>query len=137
MNTKPSIFVGSASEAAEIDREVRFVLESLDSQVIGWREIFKPGDYPLEVLLKLGTTVDGALLIVTPDDLTNFRGGERMSPRDNILLELGMFLAHFGKRRAGILHVKDGDKVAALPSDLTASRHLSLSLETVIVTSSN
>ena len=119
MSDRPTVFVGSASEAAEIDRDVRATLESLGTNIIGWREIFRPGDYALEALLNLGATVDGALLIVTPDDLTTYRGGERMSPRDNVLLELGMFLALFGKRRAGILHVKFADKIAALPSDLT------------------
>ncbi|MFW9845080.1 MAG: TIR domain-containing protein, partial [Candidatus Thorarchaeota archaeon] len=37
---------------------------------------------------------------------------------DNVLLEIGMFLAYFGKRRTGIIRVKDGDRVASLPSDL-------------------
>jgi len=112
------VFVGSSSEAAEIDREVRFSLESLGATVVGWRQIFRPGDYPLEALLNLGASVDAALLIATPDDLTNYRGGERMSPRDNVLLELGIFLSHFGKRRTGILQAKSGDNSAALPSDL-------------------
>ncbi|MBK8256215.1 MAG: nucleotide-binding protein [Polyangiaceae bacterium] len=118
MTIRPRVFVGSSSEAAQVDRQVRSVLEALQATAVGWRKVFRPGDYALESLLGLGTTVDAALLIVTPDDLTTFRGTERMSPRDNVLLELGMFLSHFGKRRTGILHVKTDGKVAALPSDL-------------------
>lgn len=51
--------------------------------------------------------------------MTNYRGLDRLSPRDNILLELGMFLASLGKHRTAILHVKDKNKkIASLPSDL-------------------
>jgi len=118
MSSKLRVFVGSSSEAAEIDRQVRSSLESLGATVVGWREIFRPGDYPLEALLNLGASVDAALLIATPDDPTDYLGGEGISPRDNVLLELGMFLSHFGKRRTGILHVRSGDRSAVLPSDL-------------------
>src|SRR5690349_4887875 len=99
MSVRPRVFVGSSSEAAEIDRYVRSVLETLHATAVGWQKVFHPGDYALDCLLSLGTAVDAALLIVTPDDLTTFRGSERMSPRDNVLLELGMFLSYFGKRR--------------------------------------
>jgi len=112
----PRIFVGSATEAADIDREVRAILEASGASVVGWRDLFRPGDYILDALIGLGAAVDGALLIVTPDDLTNYRGSERKSPRDNILLELGILLSHFGKRRTGIVHVQSAVEAVALPS---------------------
>lgn len=115
----PRIFLGSVTEAEHIDNDVRSILTSLGAQVLGWRELFKPGDFFLEALMGLGGAVDGALLVVTPDDLTRYRGTKRKSPRDNILLELGMLLSHFGKRRTGIVHVKSSTEAAALPSDLS------------------
>jgi prolyl-tRNA editing enzyme YbaK/EbsC (Cys-tRNA(Pro) deacylase) len=113
----PRIFVGSASEAEETDREVRALVEASGASVLGWRDLSRPGEYFLDALMRLGTAVDAALLIVTPDDVTTMRGTERNSPRDNIVLELGMLLSHFGRGRTGIVHVKTAD-VAALPSDL-------------------
>ena len=65
---KPRIFVGASSEAEDIDRQVTRVVESLGAEVIGWRDVFKPGDFPLDVLVRLPSTIDGALLIATPDD---------------------------------------------------------------------
>lgn len=118
MAVRPKVFVGSSSEAETIDRQVRSVLETFGAAVVGWREVFRPGDYPLEALLRIGASVDAALLIASPDDLTNYRGGERLTPRDNVLLELGMFLSLFGKRRTGILHVRASHGAASLPSDL-------------------
>ena len=111
------IFVGSVSEAADIDREVRALLEASGVSVLAWRDLFRHGEFFLDALMRLETAVDGALLIVTPDDVTNYRGTERKAPRDNILLELGMLLSYFGRRRAGIVHVKTPE-TAALPSDL-------------------
>ncbi|HUP60251.1 MAG TPA: TIR domain-containing protein [Thermoanaerobaculia bacterium] len=115
----PRVFVGSASEAEEIDLEVRSILEASGASVVGWRDLSRPGDFFLDALMGLGAAVDSALLIVTPDDLTSYRGTKRKSPRDNILLELGMLLSHFGKRRTGIVHVKSPTEAAALPSDLS------------------
>jgi hypothetical protein len=70
----PRVFVGSASEAEHIDLEVRTILEAAGASVVGWRDLFRPGDYFLDALMGLGAAVDGALLIVTPDDLTSYRG---------------------------------------------------------------
>lgn len=122
------IFVGSSSEAAEVDRKVRSILESLGVEVVDWRKAFQPGDFAVDVLLELGMTVDGALMIVTPDDLVVHRGDERLSPRDNVLFELGMFLAHFGRRRAAAVHVFTDQGSAKLPSDLSGLTTLQLDL---------
>jgi len=43
MNT-PKIFVGSSSEAEEIDRIIRYRMEALGAHVISWKDVFKPGD---------------------------------------------------------------------------------------------
>jgi len=126
MEVRVRVFVGSSSEAAAIDRVVRSTLELFGVDVVGWREAFRPGDYAIDVLLELGTSVDGALLVVTPDDLVTHHGDQRLSPRDNVLLELGVFLAHFGKRRAGVVHVRSEEGMAALPSDLRGLTTLEL-----------
>ncbi|HEY6350046.1 MAG TPA: TIR domain-containing protein [Candidatus Angelobacter sp.] len=119
MNRKPRIFVGSSTEAANIDHEVRSILENGKAEVIGWRDVCQAGDHPLDALLEVAHSVDGALLIATPDDRTVFRGQERITPRDNILFELGIFISQLGKHRAAIVLVPAPDgQAASLPSDL-------------------
>lgn len=115
---KIKIFVGASSEAKEITQLVRSDLEKLGADVLVWERIFKPGMYFLESLLSVEFYADAAILIANPDDKTNYRGNPRWSPRDNVLLELGLCLSTFGKERTGIVHVK-GDKIkASLPTDL-------------------
>lgn len=113
------IFIGSSSEAVKIDLKIRSIIERLGVKVIGWREVFKPGDYLPERLHELSNSIHGALLIVSPDDLHKHRGKNRWSPRDNILLELGFFLSQFGRFRTGIIHVfSQGRQNPELPTDL-------------------
>jgi prolyl-tRNA editing enzyme YbaK/EbsC (Cys-tRNA(Pro) deacylase) len=116
---KPRIFVGASSEAEDIDRQVTRIIESLGAEAIGWRDVFRPGDYPLDVLVDLPSSIDGALLIATPDDPTVCRLINLMSPRDNVIFELGIFISRLGKRRTGIVHVVPTNQPpAALPTDL-------------------
>ena len=119
-NQKPRIFVGASTEGANVDRHVRAILENLQADVIGWREVFQAGDHPLEVLLEVPRSVDGALFVATPDDITFFRGREVMTLRDNVLFELGIFLSQLGRRRAALVlaSLPDG-RSARLPSDLS------------------
>ncbi len=116
---RPRIFVGSSTEAVNVDRHVRAILENLHAEVIGWRETYHAGDHPLDALLETARSVDGALLIATPDDSGLFRGEESMSPRDNVLIELGIFLSQLGKHRAALVLAPSSKAIGArLPSDL-------------------
>jgi prolyl-tRNA editing enzyme YbaK/EbsC (Cys-tRNA(Pro) deacylase) len=119
MIRKPRIFVGSSTEGSSIDRLVRSIIENFQVDVTGWREVFHAGDHPLDVLLNLACSVDGALLIVTPDEQTFSRGQEHTAPRGNILLEFGLFISQLGKHRAAIVHAVSSEEYPAqLPSDL-------------------
>jgi hypothetical protein len=57
------------------------------------------------------------LFVMTPHDLALMRGDLRRVPRDNVLLELGIFLGALGKGRA--LFVFAGDDKPQLPTDLS------------------
>jgi predicted nucleotide-binding protein len=51
-----------------------------DTDVIVWTEAFALGDSFIESLLQKVHTVDFAVLVMTPDDKTESRGRERLSP---------------------------------------------------------
>ena len=110
------IFIGSSSEALNVAQSVRSLLKA-DAEITIWNErVFKQGRGFLESLtLSLGS-FDFAILIATPDDLITTRGQSRLSPRDNILFELGLFMGHLGRDRTWLIHPSNAE--LALPSDL-------------------
>src|SRR3954469_20502239 len=116
---RPTVFVGSSSEARAYDIQVRYYLESNDALIAPWPDSFKPGGYALNAFERLASTVDAALLIATPDDTVHFRGAEYPVPRDNILFELGFFTAALGRQRTGLVCVQEKDHIPLkLPTDL-------------------
>src|SRR5262249_428260 len=59
---------------------------------------------------------DFAVLVLTPDDLLVRQGEERNAARDNVLLELGLFMGRLGRSRTFAVCQKDSN--LKLPSDL-------------------
>lgn len=119
MKNPIKIFVGSSNEAIQYSLEVRALIEKYEMVPVSWHEIFKPGDFTLDALLHITEEVDAAILIASPDDETWYRTQKRIEPRDNILFELGLFIAELGRFRTCILRIISKDKEpATLPSDL-------------------
>lgn len=112
---KPVIFVGSSSEGEDIANAVQFKLES-KAVVEIWNEgLFELGKSNLENLIHLLPKYDFAVLIATPDDAIESRQSKSASPRDNVLVELGMFVAALGRDRAFLLRADCAD--LKIPSD--------------------
>ena len=70
----------------------------------------------LESLVERLDDFDFAALILTPDDVTISRDEEMQAPRDNVLLELGLFIGAIGRERSFIVY--DRGSNLKLPSDL-------------------
>lgn len=115
------VFIGSTSEAMEL---VNNVADNLDRANMGkafkavpWHErVFAPSSYTLPALIAGGGDCDFAVLLATDDDVTTSRGATAPSPRDNILLEIGLFIGLIGLERTFIAGPR-GVKLK-LPSDL-------------------
>ncbi len=92
------IFIGSSSEALEAAQAVRSLLASADMDIKLWNEgFFRQGHSFLETLTASLNSFDFAILLTTPDDLVTTRGQSLLSPRDNILFELGLFMGKLGR----------------------------------------
>ena len=110
------IFIGSSSEALEAAQAVRSLLAS-DAHITLWNEgFFRQGHGFLETLTASLDSFDFAILIATPDDLATTRGESFLSPRDNILFELGLFMGKLGRDRIWLIHPRNAQ--LKLPSDL-------------------
>lgn len=113
---RPSVFVGSSSEGLSIAEAIQSNLD-LDCDVVVWHQgIFDVGGGALAALVDKAAGFDFAILVVTPDDVTESRGKLQSAPRDNVLLELGIFIGVIGRTRTFIAFNRGAE--IKVPSDL-------------------
>ncbi len=113
---KPALFIGSSSEGLDFARAVRSLLAQ-DAEVTLWNEgFFLVGDTFIESLVKSLSRFDFAAVVLTPDDLVTSRDHTILSPRDNALFELGLFMGRLGRERTFVVRPQ-GDSIK-IPSDL-------------------
>lgn len=112
---RPSVFIGSSVEGLPIVDAIVVNLEHT-CEVVPWTTLFEPGEFTLESLESSLDDFDFAILIMTADDIVESRGTQTNAPRDNVLIELGLFMGKLGRRRTMI--VTDRTIDLKLPSDL-------------------
>jgi hypothetical protein len=76
--------------------------------------LFPTGQYLLNSLIALSRRLQGAILIFGEDDQVWYRNDSRPQPRDNVLIEYGLFAAVLGQQNT-IICIKGKPKI---PSDL-------------------
>ena len=76
--------------------------------------LFPTGQYLLSSLIDLSRRLHGAILIFGEDDQVWYRNDSRPQPRDNVLIEYGLFAAALGRQNT-IICVKGTPQI---PSDL-------------------
>lgn len=111
------IFLASSSEgraAAEMLQELS--CSEPFEVVVWWDGIFTPGFTNIEALEAELLRADFALLFLSPDDKVRVRGSTGVAPRDNVILELGLFAGALGRRRA--LMVAPRRPRLKLPTDI-------------------
>jgi len=113
---KPSIFIGSSSEALVVARAFRQQLADVADVTI-WNEgIFGIGAGYLESLSNAVSQYDFALMIFSADDQIVSKSVESAATRDNVMFELGLFMGHLGRDRT--LVAFDQSSNPKVPSDL-------------------
>ena len=101
------VFIGSSSEGLEVARQVQVALQDQTIEVIIWDQgVFEPGKSYLTALLDATESFDFAVLVLTSDDIVVSRGHEHDAPRDNALIELGLFLGSIGRQRSFFMYDK-------------------------------
>ncbi len=124
------VFIGSSKECTGIMAKVAYWLEQTGCQPQRWDEpgLFRPGEYIFQALLAAAQSVDAAILIFGEDDITWRRGGALVpAPRDNVLLEYGLFAAILGPKRTLVCRVGS----AKTPTDIDGIVYLNLTPETL------
>jgi Predicted nucleotide-binding protein containing TIR-like domain len=110
------VFIGSSTEGLKIAKELQVLLEhSCDTKI--WNQgLFGASQITIDTLLKAPDSFNFAILIFTPDDFSISRDQEMYNPRDNVLLELGLFMGRLGREKTFVVY--DRSKKIKIPSDL-------------------
>jgi hypothetical protein len=112
----PLLFVGSSSEGLRVARALQEELDQVCEPLLWSQGAFEATGTTIGSLLEVAQTSDFAALVVTPDDSAVVRGSAVSIARDNVVFELGLFLAALGPRRVFIIQPRDLS--LTLPSDL-------------------
>lgn len=115
-NARPNLFIGTSTEALPIGEAIKSEFANKNVSVKLWPEIFLPGQYTIEALMEQAKKSDFAVLVFSPDDKVISRKKQSLVTRDNVLLELGLFMGSLGRERAMILLPREAH--LKVPSDL-------------------
>jgi len=122
-NKIPRLFIGCSTEALSIAQQIQYGLSHDSVDVIIWTDqVFSPTSHALDDLLIQLPSFDFAIFLLMPDDIIESRHTISPGPRDNVLLEIGLFMGQLGKQR--VLLIKDRDSKIRIPSDLLGLRLL-------------
>ena len=105
---KPRVFIVSSTETHLVSEVIKNCVKR-HAEVVPWYldSVWKHGDFILQVLLEQAPKYDFAVIIFAQDDKTISRGNEAYAPRDNVIFEAGLFMAHLGHKRTFIVTPKE------------------------------
>lgn len=117
---KRKLFIGSSKEGLDVATQLKKKIDKNYSdwiETVIWSEgkVFSLNKSALESLVKASRRFDYGILVATSDDISVIRKIEHVVSRDNVMLELGLFLGSLGLSRAFVL-LEEGCK---LPTDYT------------------
>lgn len=101
---KPRLFIGSTVEALPVAREVQAELEHDVEGSIWSQNLFAAGQTTWSTLVAKARDFDFALIVFSGDDAVVSRGAPTTAPRDNVLLEYGLFVGSLGPERTLFLY---------------------------------
>lgn len=127
-NSKPVVFIGSSAETLPIAREIQSGLAHDNLIVKVWTDgIFQPSSTTLNDLVREIQSADFGVLVLGQDDKVISRDGESWAPRDNVIFELGLFIAALDQKRTLVVSPKL--KSLKIPSDLNGINLINYELD--------
>lgn len=111
---KPKIFIGSSGAGINIAEKVKKYLSDIaDCFIWSEQDIWEPNRSTFDNLIRMSNYFDFGVFVATADDLTETNDRLVIEPRDNVILEMALFLGSMGHHKSFLL-VENGIK---LPSD--------------------
>lgn len=114
MKSRPQIFIGSSKQGYSVAEKVRTNLAGIADCVL-WQDpdVWEPNRSTFDNLLRIANYFDFGVFVATSDDLTFTKDKWVIESRDNVILEMALFLGSMGRDKSFLL-VEEGTK---LPSD--------------------
>jgi predicted nucleotide-binding protein len=112
---RPSVFIGSSTEGLAVAEAIQVNLDRACEVAVWSQGLFGLSSGTLETLVDRAQEFDFAALVLTPDDMIHSRKKDQQSPRDNVILELGLFIGVLGRKRTFVVFDRSAD--IKLPSD--------------------
>ncbi len=113
---KARVFIGSSQEGRCVAERIQLGISDQADAVIWSQGFFDLSRTPVESLERAAGNYDFAILVVTPDDPAVKRGHRSMTPRDNVLFEIGLFMGVLGRDRTFVVCKRDAS--LTMPTDL-------------------
>jgi predicted nucleotide-binding protein with TIR-like domain len=117
---KMKIFIGSSTEYNDLALRVAKCIQECGGEAKRWTDddLFPPGVYIWDRLKQLSTQFDGAIFLFGCDDRVESRDKAGYQPRDNVLLEFGLFSGRLPRQAVAFYRV-GGSKTAVDLEGLT------------------
>jgi hypothetical protein len=114
---RPRIFIGSSTEGLDVANAVHQNLDRIAEVTIWTQGAFQLSIPTITSLMNSLTKSDYAIFIFYPDDLTNLRGNNVSTVRDNVIFETGLFAGKLGIEKVFFLKPRNVVDLH-LPTDL-------------------
>jgi len=127
-----NVFISHGSDPVERDRIVAFI-KSRSKRFgivhIDFSSVSAVGDIIPNTILSLPEIAHAAIILVTPDDIGGKSGGPSLElrARENVWMELGLFLGRLGPKRTLVLSKGDVSIISNIKGVLVAAYTTSLS----------
>ncbi len=116
-NEQPILFIGCSVESLSIAEAIQSALQYDQITVRVWtNRVFQASTFAIDSLEKQLLEVDFAAIVLSPDDTVISREVTNEAPRDNLIMELGLFIGAIGHER--VFSIKPRDTQVKLPTDL-------------------
>lgn len=111
---KPKLFIGSSTPGLPIAKQVKDLLSPFADCIL-WKEegVWEPNRSTFDNLLRMSNYFDFGIFVATADDLTLKNDQIIIEARDNVILEMTLFLGTLGRDKSFLIVERGVD----LPSD--------------------
>lgn len=114
---KPKVFIGSSVEGLKIANAIQAQLD-YSCEVTVWKDgIFKLSRGTLESLEKTLNDMEYGIFVFSPDDILEIRKEQKLSIRDNVLFEFGLFMGKLGRGKVFFITPQNCEDLH-LPTDV-------------------
>lgn len=117
LKDNPQIFIASSVEGLEVAYAVQELLENNAECTVWDQGVYEPSSYTMPELIERLNITDYGIFVFSIDDTAKIRGEEEGVVRDNVILELGLFMGAIGQKNCFII-IPSSCKKIHLPTDL-------------------